>query len=71
MLTVKNGVLRYTFSGVVEEWLFQHPVYHPFSPEKLQLGAYSHSGLIDDILTTTPQCGYALNQLQFAGENGG
>ena len=33
--TVKNGVLRYTLIGVVEEVLFQHPCLAPIFSSKI------------------------------------
>ena len=33
--TVKNGVLWYTLSGVVEEWPFQHPCLTPIFSSKI------------------------------------
>ena len=36
--TVKNGVLRYTLIGVVEEVLFQHPCFTSIFSRKIVVG---------------------------------
>ena len=44
--TVKNGALRYTLIGVVEEWPLQHPCLAPIFSSKNAVECIPHCGQI-------------------------